>query len=496
MNSASMTTSPTSVDQYWEILVVDDDKQIHLITEMILKNLEFDNKNLIIHNAYSSEEAKGILLKNPNIATILLDVVMESDDAGLNLVQWIRGEYKNNKIRIILRTGQPGLAPEKEVINNYDINDYREKTDLTQNKLITSVMVALRGYRDLSELEEARVSLEKIIHISHNINHFKHDSIAKELYTQFTSLLQRNTGLSVDENACALLEFNGKREYQLLEGSGHWLNHDFEQSQTLMHKFHTVLENKSSIIEDNIFIACIHFDEQKNYILVVEQPYQFTGLKQEALNLFTSNIALTLTNFNTVAEMEHIQKDIIFILGELVELRGQVGGQHVRRICEISSLLAKHLNLSTQECQLLSLSAALHDIGKISIPEKILVKDGSLSIEEFEIVKSHCQSGFEILKNSNDPVLQQAASIALHHHEHWDGAGYPRGLHGEKIPVFSRIVAIADVYESLRNDRPYGKAWDPQKTKNHILSLSGKQFDPSLVEVFEKNIEELEKLYH
>ena len=146
---------------YWNILLVDDEPYVHQVTEMVLKDFIYGNKGLKFFNAYSAAEAKIILEKNKDISLAIIDVVMEEDNAGLELVKYTREILKEKKIRIILRTGQPGIAPEKEVIINYDINDYKEKVELSAQKLFTSVIVALRNYEYITEISDMNAELEQ-----------------------------------------------------------------------------------------------------------------------------------------------------------------------------------------------------------------------------------------------------------------------------------------------------------------------------------------------
>lgn len=147
----------------WKMLVVDDDVSVHNTTKSVLKKFVYENKKLDIISAYSGKEAIEILKKDPDIAVMLLDVVMETDDAGLRVVKEVRENLGNRLIRIVLRTGQPGTAPEKDIILSYDINDYKEKAELTSLKLFTTVVASLRSYRDLATIEQNRIGLEKII---------------------------------------------------------------------------------------------------------------------------------------------------------------------------------------------------------------------------------------------------------------------------------------------------------------------------------------------
>jgi CheY-like chemotaxis protein len=192
----------------WKLLIVDDDPSIHNVTRLALEDFAYNDKKLEIINAYSATEAKEVLLTHPEIAVILLDVVMEHDQAGLELVKYIREELHNPFVRIILRTGQPGQAPEREVILNYDINDYKEKTELTAKKLFTSLVAALRTYNDLMIINRYRLGLEKVIDSTASL--FKEKSLEKfitGLLEQLLSILNLN-GCSFYSHTSAFVSHN------------------------------------------------------------------------------------------------------------------------------------------------------------------------------------------------------------------------------------------------------------------------------------------------
>lgn len=153
----------------WKILIVDDDADIHKVTQFVLNDFEYLGKKLNFLNAYSAAEAKEVFAEHDDIAVVFLDVVMESNHAGLDLVDWLRVEQSNKTSRIILRTGQPGDAPESEVIKKYEINDYKNKTELTATKLNTTLCAALRSYRDIMVIENTKKGLNTIINSSASI---------------------------------------------------------------------------------------------------------------------------------------------------------------------------------------------------------------------------------------------------------------------------------------------------------------------------------------
>ncbi|MFA7083842.1 MAG: HD domain-containing phosphohydrolase [Arcobacteraceae bacterium] len=177
-------------------------------------------------------------------------------------------------------------------------------------------------------------------------------------------------------------------------------------------------------------------------------------------------------------------------MGEIVETRSEETGNHVKIVAEYSKLLAIKCGLSTSESELLKHASPMHDIGKVGIPDAILNKPGKLTPEEFEIMKNHTTVGFEILKNSNRPILKASAIVAYEHHEKWNGTGYPRGLKEQDIHIYGRITAIADVFDALGSERIYKKAWKLNDILEHFKEERGKHFDPTLIDLFFEHLDE------
>lgn len=188
------------------------------------------------------------------------------------------------------------------------------------------------------------------------------------------------------------------------------------------------------------------------------------------------------------------QEEVLHTLGELGEWRSKETGDHVNRVSLISELLARAYGSTDEDVALLKMASPMHDIGKVIIPDSILLKPGKLTPEEFEIMKNHTTFGWEIFNKSKHQLLQAAALISHQHHEKWDGTGYPRGLSGKDIHVFGRITAIADVFDALTNDRVYKKAWSIEDTTQYIISQKGTAFEPKLVDLLIKNLDEVLKI--
>lgn len=187
--------------------------------------------------------------------------------------------------------------------------------------------------------------------------------------------------------------------------------------------------------------------------------------------------------------------ETLAILGRASEFKDTETGAHISRVGMYAKVMGAEMISDKDELDQLFYSTPLHDVGKIGIPDSILLKNGKLTTEEFDIIKTHTTIGYDLLSDSNSKYLQAGAIIARSHHEKWDGTGYPLGLKGEDIPLFGRIVAICDVLDALLSVRPYKKAWSFDDAKNYIIQNSGIMFDPSVVKVFEHNLQEINSIF-
>lgn len=210
----------------------------------------------------------------------------------------------------------------------------------------------------------------------------------------------------------------------------------------------------------------------------------FSSLDQDRLQLAATYTAMELDAAILREEMETAEREIILTLAESGEQRSKETGQHVNRVAEYSALLGTLWGLPPDEVMRLRMAAPLHDIGKIAIPDAVLLKPGSLTPEEWSVMRTHAELGYEILRHSERRILKAAATISHEHHEKWDGSGYPRGLAGEAIHPYGRIAALADVFDALGSDRCYKQAWPMEKILEYVKEQSGRHFDPRLVNLF------------
>lgn len=208
------------------------------------------------------------------------------------------------------------------------------------------------------------------------------------------------------------------------------------------------------------------------------------SLSQARKNL--SNRAAWLADEVRKATVEIVarERETVFRLCKAAEYRDPETGAHILRMAHYSQRIARGLGLPVQEQDLLLEAAPMHDIGKVGIADKILLKPGRLDAQEFEIMKQHAMYGYDLLQGSSSRVLQAGAEIARGHHEKFDGSGYPSGFRGHDIPIFSRIVAVADVFDALTSERPYKHAWPLQEAVDFLQQGSGKHFDPECVQAF------------
>jgi response regulator RpfG family c-di-GMP phosphodiesterase len=488
------------VTKKYKIIIADDDEEVHRVTKVILKFFDFEGAGLQFLDAYDGEEAKILLNDNPDTAIIFLDVVMESSDSGLKVVRYLRETLQNHLTRIVLRTGQPGEAPEEEIIKTYDINDYRLKTELTVKRLNTTIYSALRNYRDLLQLDKNRKGLEKIIKASSKL--FEHNTLNEFLKTILSELSSFNHNEldmifvreDLMEDGVVILE--QQCENKIIAGTGKFsdfVNEDINGVTALDHvkKWIASHEGEDGLLHElatGFIISSKGKSNLSNYIYI---DGKHGNLDLQLINLFLSNFSIALDNYILNNMLQSSQEEIVFTLAETVENHFEETGSHTKRIAEMMYQFALKLRCSYAESEMIKLAATMHDLGKVAIPDYILKKPGKLDIDEFEVMKRHAQLGYNILKKPQLPIIKMASEIALYHHEKYDGSGYPIKLKGLEIPLYARMMAIVDVYDAMTHDRIYRKKMPISEAIDYIKSESGRHFDPELVKVFLDNINDI-----
>lgn len=465
----------------WKLLVVDDEPDVHAITKVVLADLRYDGSRLEIISAYSRAEAEASLSQHADVALVLLDVVMEETDSGLRLVRFLREKLKNTLIRIVLRTGQPGYAPEREVVIRYDINDYKEKTELTTQKLFTTVIASLRSYQHLARLEHQRAGLEQIVKANHELaGHQNLGTYSTGGLAFLAALIGARSGLMfrwADEEVETLATLQEIPEIS---------------AATSLARRHA---GRGMQIDGDLMLIPV---PSRTGIPVFACLGGMSFMSQGDLTLagvLAEGIGAGLDTVLLLGRLQDAQKAMVYALARMAEFRDADTGRHVRRVEQLVRALALELrDLDDFAClrdddylEQLALASILHDVGKVGIPDAVLNKPGALDSAERGIIHEHAAIGAEILEDAARMVpgmsyISLAAEIAANHHECADGSGYPNHKTLAQIPLSARIVGVADVYDALVSKRPYKGGWQKEAAISWLREMAGQRFDSRVVE--------------
>ncbi|MEO5329827.1 MAG: DUF3369 domain-containing protein [Magnetococcus sp. THC-1_WYH] len=475
----------------WTVLVVDDDPDILAVTRISLKGFHFSGRSVRLLCAGSAREALEIYHREPEIAVALIDVVMETDDAGLRLVKTIREEMKNQTIRLIIRTGQPGHAPERFVIDNYDIDDYKDKTELTSIKLYTTVRSALKSYRDLKLIETNRQGLEMVLKAApgmylHPVNEIQ--VFFKDALSQVIRLCQTACPIvrhaEVDPgDLCGFVATLESGDLKIRATVG-WDVREQPWAKMVLARIDKATATGCSpvVIAPGQVMLPLLVHHKPIGVIVLGNLFHLTDNGRYLMEVFAIQCASALENFRLYDELEGANRRAMRMLAVAAEFKDTETGDHVKRLARQTIETALELGCSEEVALEMGQASMMHDIGKIGIPDAVLLKPGKLTADEFEVIKSHPGIGAAIL--SEDGNFKVALQVALSHHERWDGTGYPSGLKGEEIPLAARIVSVVDVFDALVSARPYKKAWPVADALAEIRRGSGSHFDPTVVAAF------------
>jgi PAS domain S-box-containing protein len=278
----------------------------------------------------------------------------------------------------------------------------------------------------------------------------------------------------------AFLAMHGLREAQVLGKTHKIINDGFTPRETYTDLWDTITQGK--VWSGRLCYKGV--DRKRRFALVTIFPIRDTdGVVVEYLALRQDVTKLMELEKN----IQDSQRELILTLGSVIECKsGELQG-HVERVSLFSYILAEGIGLSSEKAEIIKMASPMHDVGKIGIPEEILNAPRKLTEDEIEVMKEHSIIGYLIFKNSNLDILKTAANIAYHHHEKWDGTGYPQGLSGNEISIEGRITAVADVYDALSSDRVYKKAWSVALIDEYFRKESGVSFDPEIIECYFNN---------
>ncbi|HYH17142.1 MAG TPA: DUF3369 domain-containing protein [Azospirillum sp.] len=496
----------------WKMMIVDDEPEVHSITKLVLADFAYKGRPAQFLSAYSAAEAKEILAREEDIAIILLDVVMETDDAGLKLVHHIREELKNRHVRIILRTGQPGQAPERAVILDYDINDYKAKTQLTAQQLFTTTVAALRSYEDIMAIETNRRGLEKIIEASSSL--FKARSMklfAAGVLTQLSAILgvgpdailcvQRGPVMGGTTDGIYVLAGSGRFESLINEPATEHIDREVLGSVL------KCMEHRRNFYEPDHCTLYIRTPNQRENVVYLRSDRPLSDLDRSLIEVFCGKISVGFDNLYMYEQLRKAQEGTLILLADVAEGRDASRTEPTLRIAGIAERIARRLHADGRHAdvideaflELIGLACIMHDVGNAHVDPAILGKPGTLDGAERAAMQAHAGAGGDLLERISQLTeyrthLHLGAEIARHHHEAWDGSGYPAGLAGEAIPLSARIAAVADAYDAMTSARPHRPAMEHAAALVEIRRLAGVRYDPAVVDALSAVADEVAAL--
>lgn len=528
----------------WKVLIADDEQDVHEVTEIALRDFGFDGKGLAFLHAHSGAEALELFGVHPDIAVALIDVVMETDDAGLRLVREIRERLGNRFVRLILRTGQPGAAPERQVITQYDINDYKSKPELSSLKLYSAMMSALRGYRDILALEQARRGMERMLEAATALHQARSAARFAEVALEQLLLLLGVEPRELEEGRCGALYAVGaaaeRPAGEVLCAAGKFKS----LRRTVLRDSAPHLERALAAAEagaagGTALALRLQSRYDEHYHLYAERERPLGALERSLAELFRLKAEAALDNLLLLEKNQVAQRQAIRALArvgeyrrayfpaeegavpaaagdaapvpqetmgvEFVEFMQQLAIQaevwewgasgapgHVQRMGRHAARLARLVEMSDEYCEAIGRAAELHDVGKVFVAPPAPGGWYEADPASREEAGRHALWGWEFLRGAGrgaSLATQLAAQIALSHHEAWNGSGYPHGIAGEAIPLAARIVAIVDFFDTCTRMHAEGgsEPLPEPEVFDLIAAAAGFYFDPRLARAFLKN---------
>ena len=480
----------------WKVLIADDEPDVHVATKLVLRDFMFKDRGIHFLDAYDGQETCEVLRQNPDTAVVFLDVVMESDDAGLRAVKRIREEIGNQMVRIILRTGQPGHAPEEHVVLNYHINDYKSKSEMTTKKLFTSLVSALRSFQDLQTIEASRRGLEKVLDAAGNMDFRSRNLFVSGLLMQLASLLDMG-----DTDLVLISRGDAADADMIMAASG---NFDAFVGEAVR----DVLDGETAALITKAFASGDTQTDSTRAVYLVPMPNlrdvaiyvgggrRLSETELALVDIFCIKVVLAHENFEYVEQSRKDQNAEIALLAKITAHADYLTVAHAVNRGRLSREIARKMKdrhssrvVENRLPDLLERAAILADVGNVAIPSSVLDDAKPLSADDKARVRAHTKTGASLLNEvlaevAGGRVATLASEIALTHHECFDGSGYPQGISAEQIPLAGRIVAVADTYLALTSARPWRSAFSHEKAVALIDEESGKKFDPKVVDAF------------
>lgn len=481
----------------WKTLIVDDDPSVHDVTKIALGDFAFRGRKIEFLDAYSAAEGIAKLAEHPDIAVMFLDVVMEDEHAGLTAVHRIREELGNRRVRIVLRTGQPGYAPEREAVLNYDINDYKTKSELTATKLVTCMVAALRSWIEMESMERSRRTLMLLLDAAGELDAGAQRAYLAGMHVQFASLLS----LVDDELLICTADdaASGCGEAAILSAGGELVPYigtplaEADLPERLRERVARSLAQKASSVFGDAAVIYLPTTPQP-CVLYLAVPRDFDAVESALAGIFCHKLLLARSNLAHLDMLAGDVEALALSLAQVAEPEALCSPDELQALGRLAAALAERLLADAPQRGLhllpkqIAAAAMLHDYGNASLELRDwLIRPGPLEADEIAVVRQHPQAGKEALLRlalhaGAQSHLRLAAEIAAAHHECFDGSGYPLGLCGEAIPLAARIVAVADAFLAMTSARPWRAAMTAAAALDMIEAGAGGRFDPRVAD--------------
>lgn len=479
--SQQTTKLPT---EYWKILIVDDEPEVHAVTKLALNDFNFLGRGLKFYSAFSGEEAKQLIDEHPDAAILLLDVVMETDDAGLQVARYIREEADNHFTRIILRTGQPGQAPERTVIVNYDINDYKSKTELTAQKLFTAVMSSLRSYRDIMSIDQSRHGLEKIIAASANLyalqpmNSFV-DGLVQQLSWVIGGAKQTLYATSnEDGSSYKVLAAHG-------EDSGVCVGQTLRSvipSKALAELEHVIANHGSYYGDDFVLLYCrSHCRAHGSVLFIGGLSRPLTADDHHVLQLFSENVQLAQDN---VVCLEDSDQFLARLADQLMLHHASHFNGVLEQNSEVRLAYALAQKVAAEDAETTALAWSLFAQAR---PLLNCASDAAAAVET--TCQQRVARSLRALAHGEHEATQNAHRALVERLERWDGLGLPEGKQGSDIAMSTQVLLLTEQLLDF---------WDSGISDDDIVvrlnDEKGRYYSPKFLNVVIKALPELRKI--
>ncbi|MDP3587213.1 MAG: response regulator [Sulfuricurvum sp.] len=442
-----------------------------------------DNNKLFFDTIFSdvqtaSNGVEGLDLYEKKVFDLVITDIIMPEMNGVNMVRKIK--ELNPKQPIIITSASEESAHLLELIN-LGVAQFLLKPIKTEQIILILNEVVTNIYNQ-RKVDELTIHLkQELLHQTTLLEQYKEVVDASSIVTKtnvYGKIIYAND---------LFCQKTGYRSDEILSKSHRVIRNPDMNSEFYEHLWTTILDKKiwNGTIK-NIKKNGENYTTETTIKPILDEfgaILEFISISHDVTELYEIN-----------DEIWQTQHEMLSLLGEVGETRSQETGNHVRRVARYAKLFGELYGLDEEQIRLVYSAAPMHDIGKIGIADAILLKPGKLDFDEYEVMKTHSSIGYDILKHSTRPLLQAAAIIALEHHEKWDGSGYPNAVSGDKIHIYGRIIALADVFDALSCERVYKKAWPIEKIIELIVSERGYHFDPTLVDLFMDNIEKFTEI--